>query len=176
MPKRSMWRGAQFDTLRLRLIKIATRVVEMKTMIRVHLPTSCPVTAIQKRTPSAASFNIWALRFSAARSPASKAGMSVFTTPATPSTRGKESATSRTPWHSGVARKQVQPALPRPLVGPSRKHDDSCAVEIGRLSGANAKGIRKRRSVQNVAGLCDRQICITVDEHELRPTRRIIMA
>jgi hypothetical protein len=29
--------------LRLRLIKIAARVVEMKTMIQVHLPTSCPV-------------------------------------------------------------------------------------------------------------------------------------
>jgi hypothetical protein len=43
MPKRSMWRVAQFDTLRLRPIKIAARVVEMKTMIRVHLPTSCPV-------------------------------------------------------------------------------------------------------------------------------------
>jgi hypothetical protein len=42
MPKRSMWRVAQFDTLRLRLIKIAARVVETKTMIRVHLPTSCP--------------------------------------------------------------------------------------------------------------------------------------
>src|SRR5277367_1172094 len=42
MPKHSMWRVAQFDTLRLRLIKIAARVVEMKTMIRVHLPTSCP--------------------------------------------------------------------------------------------------------------------------------------
>jgi hypothetical protein len=42
MPKRSMWRGAQFDTLRLRLIKVAARVVEMKTMIRIHLPTSCP--------------------------------------------------------------------------------------------------------------------------------------
>ena len=42
MPKRSMWRVAQFDTLRLRLIKIAARVVEMKTMIREHLPTSCP--------------------------------------------------------------------------------------------------------------------------------------
>ncbi len=41
MPKRSMWRVAQFDTLRLRLIKIAARVVEMKTIIRVHLPTSC---------------------------------------------------------------------------------------------------------------------------------------
>ncbi|MER8377531.1 transposase, partial [Mesorhizobium sp. M1406] len=33
---------AQFDTLRLRLIKIAARVVEMKTQIRLHLPTSCP--------------------------------------------------------------------------------------------------------------------------------------
>ena len=42
MPKRSMWRTAQFDTLRLRLIKVAARVVEMKTMIRIHLPTSCP--------------------------------------------------------------------------------------------------------------------------------------
>jgi hypothetical protein len=37
-----MWRVAQFDTLRLRLIKVAARVVEMKTMIRIHLPTSCP--------------------------------------------------------------------------------------------------------------------------------------
>jgi hypothetical protein len=41
MPQRSMWRVAQFDTLRLRLIKVAARVVEMKTMIRIHLPTSC---------------------------------------------------------------------------------------------------------------------------------------
>jgi Transposase DDE domain group 1 len=42
MPKRSTWRVAQFDTLRLRLIKIAAKVVEMKTQIRLHLPTSCP--------------------------------------------------------------------------------------------------------------------------------------
>ena len=35
-------RVAQFDTSRLRLIKIAAHVIEMKTMIRVHLPTSCP--------------------------------------------------------------------------------------------------------------------------------------
>jgi hypothetical protein len=41
-PRRSMWRVAQFDTLRLRLIKVAARIVEMKTMIRVQLPTSCP--------------------------------------------------------------------------------------------------------------------------------------
>src|SRR5271157_434773 len=42
MPRRSMWRVAQFDTLRLRLIKVAARVIEMKTIIRIHLPTSCP--------------------------------------------------------------------------------------------------------------------------------------
>ena len=48
MPKRSMWRSAQFDTLRLRLIKITARVVEMKTMIRVHLPTSCPAQDIMR--------------------------------------------------------------------------------------------------------------------------------
>ena len=42
MPKRLMGRVAQFGGLRLRLIKIAARVVEMKTMIRVHLPTACP--------------------------------------------------------------------------------------------------------------------------------------
>ena len=42
MPKRSPWRVAQVDTLRLRLIKIAARVVELKTMIRLHLPTAYP--------------------------------------------------------------------------------------------------------------------------------------
>ena len=41
-PKRSAWRTAQFDTLRLRLVKIAARVVEMKTAIKIHLPTSRP--------------------------------------------------------------------------------------------------------------------------------------
>ncbi len=46
MPKRSPWRVAQFDTLRLCLIKIATRVVELKTQIRLHLPTACPDQAI----------------------------------------------------------------------------------------------------------------------------------
>lgn len=46
MPKRSLWRVAQFDTLRLRLVKIATRVIEMKTQIRLHLPTACPYQTI----------------------------------------------------------------------------------------------------------------------------------
>lgn len=42
MPKRSSWRAAQFDTLRLRLIKIAARVVELKTQIRLQMPTALP--------------------------------------------------------------------------------------------------------------------------------------
>ena len=42
MPKRSTWRTVQFDTLRLRLIKIAARVTELKTLIRVQWPTTCP--------------------------------------------------------------------------------------------------------------------------------------
>jgi Transposase DDE domain group 1 len=42
MPNRSMWRVAQFDTLRLRFVKIAARVIEMKRVIRMRLPTSCP--------------------------------------------------------------------------------------------------------------------------------------
>lgn len=41
-PKRSAWRTVQFDTLRLPLIKIAARVVEMKTSIKIYLPASCP--------------------------------------------------------------------------------------------------------------------------------------
>ena len=32
----------QFDTLRLRLIKIAARVVELKRQIKIHLPSSAP--------------------------------------------------------------------------------------------------------------------------------------
>jgi hypothetical protein len=41
-PKRSPWRRAQFDTIRLRVIKVAARVIEWKRKITVHLPTSCP--------------------------------------------------------------------------------------------------------------------------------------
>jgi len=36
----------QFDTLRLRLIKIAAHVVELKKQIKIHLPTSTPDQAI----------------------------------------------------------------------------------------------------------------------------------
>jgi len=46
MPRRSWWRAAQFDTLRLRLIKIAARVEEMKMQVRLHLPRSMPAQAV----------------------------------------------------------------------------------------------------------------------------------
>jgi hypothetical protein len=41
-PRTSFWREAQFDTIRLRLIKVAGRVTEMVTRIRVALPTAFP--------------------------------------------------------------------------------------------------------------------------------------
>jgi hypothetical protein len=46
MPKRSTWRIAQFDTLRLRLVKLAVRVVELKTRVLLHLPSACPYQAM----------------------------------------------------------------------------------------------------------------------------------
>lgn len=41
-PKRSQWRHAQFDTLRLHLAKLAATIVEKKTRIVMTLPASCP--------------------------------------------------------------------------------------------------------------------------------------
>tara|TARA_R110002012_G_scaffold316435_1_gene531375 strand:- start:7064 stop:7954 length:891 start_codon:yes stop_codon:yes gene_type:complete len=41
-PRRSPWRRAQFDTLRLHLVKLAATIVEKKTRIIITLPTSCP--------------------------------------------------------------------------------------------------------------------------------------
>ena len=41
-PKTSFWRAAQFDTIRLALIKVAARVVEMVTRIKVALPSCYP--------------------------------------------------------------------------------------------------------------------------------------
>jgi len=41
-PKTSFWRDAQFDTIRLALIKVAARVTEMVTRIKVALPSSYP--------------------------------------------------------------------------------------------------------------------------------------
>jgi hypothetical protein len=46
MPRRSSWRVMQFDTLRLRLVKVAARVVDLKRQIKLHLPTSAPDQAI----------------------------------------------------------------------------------------------------------------------------------
>ena len=48
MPKRSTWRAAQFDTLRLRLVKLAARVVALKTRGMLHLPSACPDQAIMR--------------------------------------------------------------------------------------------------------------------------------
>ncbi len=41
-PKRSFWREAQFDTLRLMLIKVAARVTELATRIKFALPSRYP--------------------------------------------------------------------------------------------------------------------------------------
>jgi hypothetical protein len=41
-PRRSFWHAAQFDTLRLALIKVAGRVTELATRIRLALPSSYP--------------------------------------------------------------------------------------------------------------------------------------
>ena len=46
MPRRSLWRVAQFDTLRLRLIKLAARVEVLKRKVRLHLPRATPDQAI----------------------------------------------------------------------------------------------------------------------------------
>ena len=41
-PKRSFWREAQFDTIRLALIKVAARVTELATRIKVAMPSCYP--------------------------------------------------------------------------------------------------------------------------------------
>ena len=41
-PKASFWRDAQLDTIRLALIKVAARVTELTTRIKVALPSSYP--------------------------------------------------------------------------------------------------------------------------------------
>ena len=41
-PKLSFWRDAQFDTIRINLLKVAARVTEMATRIKVALPSSYP--------------------------------------------------------------------------------------------------------------------------------------
>ena len=46
MPRRSSWRVAQFDTLRLRLVKLAVRIEVLKSQVRLHLPRATPDQAI----------------------------------------------------------------------------------------------------------------------------------
>ena len=41
-PKLSFWRHAQFDTIRISLLKVAARVTEMATRIKVALPSGYP--------------------------------------------------------------------------------------------------------------------------------------
>jgi hypothetical protein len=41
-PKRSRWRSATFETLRAAFLKIAVRVEQIKTRIRLSLPSACP--------------------------------------------------------------------------------------------------------------------------------------
>ncbi len=44
-PRNSFWREAQFDTIRLGLIKVAARVTEMVTRFKLALPTAYPYQA-----------------------------------------------------------------------------------------------------------------------------------
>ena len=44
-PKTSFWRDAQFDTICLNLIKVAARVTEIVTRIKLALPTAYPYRA-----------------------------------------------------------------------------------------------------------------------------------
>lgn len=41
-PKTSVWRHAQFDTLRLTFVKVAAQVTERATRIKVALPSAYP--------------------------------------------------------------------------------------------------------------------------------------
>ena len=42
MPRRSIWRGATFETIRRLFVKIAVRVEELKSRIRLAFPASYP--------------------------------------------------------------------------------------------------------------------------------------
>jgi hypothetical protein len=41
-PKRSQWRKAQFDTIRLRLLKVVAKATEYATRVVVQLPSAYP--------------------------------------------------------------------------------------------------------------------------------------
>jgi hypothetical protein len=46
MPRRSPWRSMQFDTLRLLMVNLVVRVVELERQVRLHLPACAPDQAI----------------------------------------------------------------------------------------------------------------------------------
>ena len=58
-PKRSRWRNATFETIRRAFLKIAVRVQELKSRIRIALPTAYPYKDIL----------IWLLNRATAQSP-----------------------------------------------------------------------------------------------------------
>ena len=41
-PRRSLWRNATFETLRRAFLKIAVRIEELKSRVRVALPSAYP--------------------------------------------------------------------------------------------------------------------------------------
>ena len=41
-PKRSKWRGATFETIRRAFLKIAVRIEQLKSKIKIAFPTACP--------------------------------------------------------------------------------------------------------------------------------------
>ena len=49
IPQSSPLAKAEFTTIRARLLKIAARVIEHASRIRIHLPTSCPEAALFRR-------------------------------------------------------------------------------------------------------------------------------
>jgi Transposase DDE domain group 1 len=49
MPRRSSWRSMQFDTLRLLVVNLVVRVVELKQQVCLHLPACTPDQAIFAR-------------------------------------------------------------------------------------------------------------------------------
>lgn len=58
-PRRSRWRGATFETIRRSFLKIAVRIEQLKSRIRIALPSACPhrqmlillIGAIQAQSP-----------------------------------------------------------------------------------------------------------------------------
>ena len=50
-PKRSRWRSATFETIRRSFLKIAVRVEQLKTRIKIALPSAYPQAAMLRVMP-----------------------------------------------------------------------------------------------------------------------------